>query len=732
MSPSAQLTSEQLKEIIEDEKNTDKGAREVQEQVEDGEEVLHPANTSSVLNTVLSTINNEFEHECLYEAVRLLNAHPIRQSTDDRVPGHKYSILGLPRTKFLAHQVWAIWFIVRRWVWDTEMPGALVADEMGLGKTFTSVAAAMLCKLVIEKVVMGLPLSILWGNTLEGWVILAVNDFPGIVGEEREWNLLQRLNSEPRRWLEIQTTPPHGHPAHVSALEPILVVTMPGVAETFKTIIDEMTNGTEFKLVNLLHHENANLTHEDLNTSIDEPQNRWNIYRLSYDTFTSRVKPSSNGQLSYCAWSFGIFDESHRYKTKNIVGWHIAMNAKIGFKLQVTATPGFHSLYDWCYQVMWLFSGAPDDPEDETVKEKHGADALYSAVKCLMHAIRTEDEEAQQDVAHQMIQIAKPWMIRRWSESKLANGKPLVRIPKENVHLIDLEWTEDAQAKLKTLVERYTLQGASGAWRVHRWWLACFSLVLGDTEDCNDVSRQWYDEWPLDTWVDSPIFRWLIETFLPMVVNEHAEYPEPDEDDPVREALLPEQERHENALPTAPPPLKAMLFCPLSGRVRHLKWWLTKYFVDHVDIFHMYAEMGNDERTEMQLRFQDSRNPSVFGTTPKVSGTGLNLTAANHAVITQKFWVLNEQQQAFARVVRLGQNRVPHPWLLNTGPGGYDNRASDLHQLSGVAQMRVLHGLMSRPNITMSMIHWILESRKDHTTQLTENEDTFQLDELSS
>ena len=40
------------------------------------------------------------------------------------------------------------------------MPGALVADEMGLGKTFTSVAAAMLCELVTEQVVIGLPLSI--------------------------------------------------------------------------------------------------------------------------------------------------------------------------------------------------------------------------------------------------------------------------------------------------------------------------------------------------------------------------------------------------------------------------------------------------------------------------------------------------------------------------------------------------------------------------------------------
>jgi len=123
------------------------------------------------------------------------------------------------------------------------------------------------------------------------------------------------------------------------------------------------------------------------------------------------------------------------------------MNARIGFKLQVTATPGFHSLYDWCYQTMWLFSGAPEAWEYDTVTEKHGAEALYSTVKSLMHAIRTEDEEAEQDVAHPMIQIAKHWTWRQWSESKVANGKPRVQIPKENAHLIDFGWTEDASAK---------------------------------------------------------------------------------------------------------------------------------------------------------------------------------------------------------------------------------------------------------------------------------------------
>jgi len=325
------------------------------------------------------------------------------------------------KTEFVAHKVWAIWFIVQRWVCYSDMPGALVADEMGLGKTFTSVAVAMLCKSVTEKVVMQLPLSILWGNTLEDWVIFARNDFPGIVGEERNWYPLQRLNFVPRRLLEIQTTPPHGHPALLSALEPILVVTMPGVAERFKTVIDGMTHGTDLDLVNLLHAKNVNLTHEDLHTSIDEPENRWHIDLVSYDTSTSRAKPSSNGQHSYCAWSFGVFDESHWYKTKNSVGWQIAMNAKIGFKLQVTATPGFNSLYDRCLHTMWLFSGAPDDREDATVIEKHGAEGLYSAVKSLMHAIRTKNQENQQDAGLRNIQIAKPWMIRMWSESTPAN-----------------------------------------------------------------------------------------------------------------------------------------------------------------------------------------------------------------------------------------------------------------------------------------------------------------------
>ena len=106
---------------------------------------------------------------------------------------------------------------------------------------------------------------------------------------------------------------------------------------------------------------------------------------------------------------------------------------------------------------------------------------------------------------------------------------------------------------------------------------------------------------------------------------------------------------------------------------------------------------------------------AVFLTTTKVGGTGLNLVAANHAVILQKPWVLNEQRQAFGRIVRLGQTRQPHCWLLNVGPGGYDDRVTQLHHRSGQAQMRILHGVMNRPDISTEDVYNMLQIRKEET-----------------
>jgi len=43
---------------------------------------------------------------------------------------------------------------------------------------------------------------------------------------------------------------------------------------------------------------------------------------------------------------------------------------------------------------------------------------------------------------------------------------------KMNAHLITLKYTDDKQAIWKTLVERYTAQGASGGWWGGRWQIA--------------------------------------------------------------------------------------------------------------------------------------------------------------------------------------------------------------------------------------------------------------------
>ena len=132
-----------------------------------------------------------------------------------------------------------------------------------------------------------------------------------------------------------------------------------------------------------------------------------------------------------------------------------------------------------------------------------------------------------------------------------------------------------------------------------------------------------------------------------------------------------------------------------------------EFFANHLCIFYMYGEVGNDKCTDMQLIFQDLPNPSVFITTPTVGRTGVNLIPCD-AVIKQQVWVLNEQCQTFARVVWLGQNRVQHVLQLNTDLSDYNIRPSDFHQIPGVSQMRVLYGRISPPNIMFSVMYQIL------------------------
>jgi hypothetical protein len=84
-----------------------------------------------------------------------------------------------------------------------------------------------------------------------------------------------------------------------------------------------------------------------------------------------------------------------------------------------------------------------------------------------------------------------------------------------------------------------------------------------------------------------------------MLIIPTMEYLEPAEEEASNEALLHESERDSCPLPYAPPTHKVVLSCTLPVQVHHLKWRLTKRFENHLHIVYMYAEMGNDERTEM-------------------------------------------------------------------------------------------------------------------------------------
>lgn len=113
---------------------------------------------------------------------------------------------------------------------------------MDLAKSYTSIAPAMICKFPAKKNVVVLPLSILWGNTPDKWVDMAQNDNPSIIGEVQICFQLLKLNSVPCHLLEIKITPPLGYPPFTPACEQFLVVTKPGVANRFYSIIQEMTS----------------------------------------------------------------------------------------------------------------------------------------------------------------------------------------------------------------------------------------------------------------------------------------------------------------------------------------------------------------------------------------------------------------------------------------------------------------------------------------------------------
>ena len=280
---------------------------------------------------------------------------------------------------------------------------------------------------------------------------------------------------------------------------PVLCMVLPSVCETFVAAMRTITHGTRFAIRDLSAEGGSELRHTHLNFSMNHLACMWNIHVITYNAITERSQrnPSSSPrQLTDCTWKWGIFDESHRYKTPKSIGWKVAMEAKIGFKVQVTTTPAYHSLRDWTNISRSLFD-IPNEVEMPDSVSYHGPIALAKAVANVQREVsKALPLDKQQAAAQAMIEVVRPWTIRRWTESKLESGAPLVAIPTEIIHQVTLEWTPEEQEHLAAVAKRLKEQALTDlcgwvVWRVHRWQLACFTFPLKKVIAMVTISGRW-------------------------------------------------------------------------------------------------------------------------------------------------------------------------------------------------------------------------------------------------
>ena len=117
-----------------------------------------PTTTSdgALLGLCGDQLNNDFEHQCFEDAVRMLGAQLLTPVEGDIGP-RMLRISEIPNGRFLPHQVWGVWFIVERILADRP-PVALIADDMGLGKSHCALTTLLYLKYIINQAAAGRPL----------------------------------------------------------------------------------------------------------------------------------------------------------------------------------------------------------------------------------------------------------------------------------------------------------------------------------------------------------------------------------------------------------------------------------------------------------------------------------------------------------------------------------------------------------------------------------------------
>ena len=587
---------------------------------------------ADILDVVSSNLNNDFEHECLDLAIRRLGAQRLEPRDGDIGPV-VMSIPGIPNGRFLPHQVWGVWFLVARVISDTA-PVALLADDMGLGKTYTALGALLHLKWVLSEASAGRELACFDGRSVED-----LDNVPPFFGSEKDIYKRQSIVMVP--------------------------VNLMG---TWANFIESLLPGMGLKLINL--NADPTLTSDDLNLAMGQPERGLAIHLISYTTYRGRHTRA----LAGCCWGTGIFDESHNVRSRSTILYRALMEMEIRGKFQLTGTPMYHNVNSWVVQADWLFSQV-----DEEASLQQGPERLRDVL-----ASAKKGEISLEEAYLALKKIAHPWLIRRWAESKTADGQPLLALIPHLTEDVRLSYTEEEGARLQEYITTFKAERNNQvAMVIHEWRLACLSMDLPGNDTLTEGTEVHYRrEWNEDDHSPGPAIRWLGNTLVPILLGEGA-----------------------NGQPN-----EAVIFVPLPGQAWYVHWHLQT-FHPGLKTFICHSLMSRPKRDELLNEFSSVNAPAALVLTPALGGTGLNLVAANHVVILQKFWLLNEQRQAIGRIDRLGQKRTPTAWVLHS-VGSVDDRAEKLHILRAVYEARVMHGLIGA-EFSCKELHDACEARHE-------------------
>ena len=472
-----------------------------------------------------------------------------------------------------------------------------------------------------------------------------------------KWILAEAASGQRLACLEDQTVeelgdavPPFFDPENEVFHRPSLVVAPASLLEQWEEAINKLLKGTKARLINLNVSSNRWLGPESLNYLREIPERGMAIHLISYETFRIRAYGST---LSNCAWGVGIFDESHTVRRPGTLGYRVLCNANVGGKFQLTGTPMYTDHNSWVTQTEWLFAGI-----DRRVYGRQPAEILAEILEADKSGTIDKDE------AYAALKnAAYPWMIRRWAETEGPDGKPLVDLRQHVIEDVRLTYTKAELERLNSYISKLKADKSDHVSTiVHEYRQACLSLSLAE----NDYSQEGLlrQAWDRKNYHAGPAIRWLGKKFVPILLGEPAD-----------------------GLPN-----KAIIFTPLPGEASFVNWYLQSFHKE-LKSFLFHAGLTQQQRTTMIAEFSAVESPAALVITPPLGATGLNLVAANHVVILQKFWTLNEQRQAIGRIHRLGQKREPTAWIVHC-KDSIDDRSEELHKSRAMYEARIMHGLI--------------------------------------